>query len=63
MSCSDPIADALTIIRNGAMVNKSQVDIPYSRLKQGICRVLQEEGYVRRFEVLETEPRATLRVY
>lgn len=62
MSCSDPIADLLTIIRNGVMAGKDEVDAPHSAIKEGICQVLVDEGYVRRFEVLDTKPAKTIRV-
>ena len=45
----DPIADMLTIIRNGCRVQKPEVTVPYSRLKTEILRVLLEEGYINNF--------------
>ncbi len=45
----DPIADMLTIIRNGCRIQKSDVTVPYSRLKTEILRVLLEEGYINNF--------------
>lgn len=63
MSCSDPIADMLTIIRNGVMVGKDTVSFPHSNIKVGICEVLKDEGYVTRFEVIETKPAKTIRVH
>ena len=62
MSCTDPIADALTMIRNGLMAGKSTVTIPHSRIKEGICRVLEEEGYIARADVLETQPARSIQV-
>lgn len=62
MSCSDPIADMLTIIRNGVMAGKGTVSFPHSRLKGSICEVLKDEGYLTRVEVLETQPAKTIRV-
>lgn len=62
MSCSDPIADMLTVIRNGAMVAKDTVGFPHSRLKESICEVLKDEGYLTRVEVLDTRPAKTIRV-
>jgi small subunit ribosomal protein S8 len=63
MSCSDPIADMLTIIRNGVMAGKKKVAFSHSRIKEGLARVLVEEGYLSRFEVLDTEPARTINVY
>jgi small subunit ribosomal protein S8 len=62
MSCTDPIADMLTVIRNGILVNKSSVTVPFSKIKQGICDVLKAEGFLTRVEVLETKPAKTIQV-
>jgi small subunit ribosomal protein S8 len=45
----DPIADMLTIIRNGCRAQKNEVTVPYSRLKTEILRVLLEEGFINNF--------------
>jgi len=45
----DPIADMLTIIRNGCRSRKIEVTVPYSRLKTEILRVLLEEGFINNF--------------
>ncbi len=62
MSCTDPIADMLTVIRNGLSANKKTVKVPFSRIKQGICQVLKDEGYVGTIDVLDTKPAKTLQV-
>jgi small subunit ribosomal protein S8 len=59
---TDPIADMLTRIRNALQIERPFVDIPLSKTKLGIAEVLQREGYIWDFEVLETEPQKTLRV-
>jgi len=51
MSMSDPIADMLTRIRNGQMVEKTEVHMPSSKLKVAIARVLKDEGYIEDFAV------------
>lgn len=51
MVTSDPIADMLTRIRNALMIGRRTVDIPSSRLKIEIARILTEEGYVSGYEV------------
>lgn len=51
MSMSDPIADMLTRIRNGQMVDKSEVVMPSSKLKVAIAKVLEEEGYITGYTV------------
>ena len=62
MSCTDPIADMLCIIRNGLLSAKDSVDIRHSNIKHGICQVLKEEGYIGRIDVLDTKPARTIRV-
>jgi len=54
MSMTDPIADMLTRIRNGQNVLLESVSMPSSKLKEAIARVLQEEGYIKGFDVEET---------
>jgi small subunit ribosomal protein S8 len=54
----DPIANMLTIIRNGCRANKLEVKVPYSRLKTEILRILLEEGFINNFTVdSEKKPR------
>src|SRR5262245_39172201 len=50
---TDPIADMLTRIRNGVTAKHSRVDMPASRLKAEIARILQDEGYIQGFKVLD----------
>lgn len=50
MSMTDPIADMLTRIRNGASANKLYVNVPYSNVKNNILEVLKEEGFIEGFE-------------
>lgn len=59
---SDPIADMLTRIRNGARVRRTDVLIPFSKIKVGIARVLKEEGYINDFDVIEDSRQGKLRV-
>ena len=59
---TDPIADMLTRIRNASGARKASVDIPWSRQKQEIARVLVEEGYLESSSVVENKPRNLLRV-
>ncbi len=56
MSMTDPVADFLTRLRNGAHANKEIVEIPASRLKQEMARILTEQGYIEGFEVVPGEP-------
>ena len=59
---SDPIADMLTRIRNAVRVVKPTVDIPASKVKVGIARVLKEEGYIKDFDVIDDTRQGKLRV-
>ncbi|MBE2183009.1 MAG: 30S ribosomal protein S8 [Anaerolineae bacterium] len=59
---SDPIADMLTRVRNALMAGKATVDIPSSKIKVEIARILKEEGYIEAFEVLEQKPYPVLQV-
>ncbi len=60
MSMQDPIADCLTRIRNAQMAGKSEVAVPYSRLKKSICDVLFEEGYLSKVETAGDEKKPVL---
>lgn len=53
MVTSDPIADMLTRVRNALMANKPSVEVPSSKLKLEIARILKEEGYITDFAVNE----------
>jgi small subunit ribosomal protein S8 len=53
---NDPIADMLTRIRNALMAGKSEVDIPRSKIKVEIARILKNEGYIDDFEVGDQSP-------
>jgi small subunit ribosomal protein S8 len=59
---SDPIADFLTRLRNAARSNRSEVTLPYSRLKEEIARILKQEGYVLDFAVDEKAKPKQLKV-
>jgi small subunit ribosomal protein S8 len=61
---TDPISDLLTRIRNAAQARHSRVDIPASKLKTEIARVLKEEGYIQTYKLVdESKTRKTLRVF
>ena len=53
MSMSDPISDMLTRIRNAQRAEKASVSMPSSKLKVSIAKVLQDEGYIDEFQVLD----------
>lgn len=64
MIVTDPIADLLTRIRNGHMANKDKINMPSSKLKQAMVKILKEEGYIKNFKVVDNKARhPTIRVY
>ena len=60
---SDPIADLLTRIRNGSRARHPRVDVPSSRLKVEIVRILKDEGYIANFKVADEKGKRTLRIF
>jgi len=60
---TDPIADMLTRMRNMLRVHGSQVDMPHSRVKAEVARVLKEEGYIEDFRDVGEGARKKLRLY
>ena len=64
MSMTDPIADMLTRIRNGITSRHDRVELPASKLKVEIARILKSEGFISNYKLVEdSKPQATLRVY
>jgi small subunit ribosomal protein S8 len=57
---TDPIADMLTRIRNANHVYKEKVDVPYSKLKLEIARILSEEGFIKNYKVVEEKGKPVL---
>ena len=62
MSVTDPIADMLTRIRNANTANHQTVDVPASRTKQAIAKILRDEGFIESFERLAEGPQGTIRI-
>ncbi|MBM3736204.1 MAG: 30S ribosomal protein S8 [Acidobacteria bacterium] len=60
---SDPIADMLTRLRNAMQARHPKVDVPSSKLKMEIARILKEEGYVLNYKLVEEGPARTIRIY
>ncbi|MBZ5503603.1 MAG: 30S ribosomal protein S8 [Acidobacteriia bacterium] len=60
---TDPIADMLTRIRNGVRAKHARVDLPSSKLKVEIARILKDEGYLTNFKVVDEKGKKTLRVF
>ncbi len=63
MTMSDPIADMLTRIRNAAKAKFSSVDIPGSRLKSELAKILKTEGYIRNYKFIQDGKQGILRIY
>lgn len=59
---SDPVGDMLTRVRNALMVGKTTVDIPSSKLKVEIARILKDEGYIEDYAVGDQKPAAQLNI-
>ncbi len=60
---TDPIADLLTRIRNGSRARHPRVDLPSSKLKVEIARILRDEGYIANFKVADEKGKRTLRIF
>jgi small subunit ribosomal protein S8 len=63
MSMTDPIADMLTRIRNATNRRHPTVDIPHSRMKESIAKILQDEGFIQRVEVVPDGDFRAIRVH
>ena len=62
MSMTDPVADMLTRIRNANTAGHAEVDVPASKIKKNIAEILLKEGYIKGFEVVETEPQDVIKI-
>jgi small subunit ribosomal protein S8 len=62
MSMTDPIADFLTRIRNGQSSGKTEVNVPASKVKLAIAKVLKDEGYIEDFAVREDSGKSSLEI-
>ena len=63
MNMTDPVADMLTRIRNGVRARLPKVDVPSSKLKVEIARILKDEGYVANYKLTEDAKQGVLRVF
>ena len=59
---TDPIADMLTRIRNATRIRAEKVDIPISKVKLEIAKILKEEGFIRAYKILKDKRQGILRV-
>jgi small subunit ribosomal protein S8 len=63
MNMTDPVADLLTRIRNGVRARVPKIDVPSSKLKVEITKILKDEGYIANFKTTEDNKQGVLRVY
>jgi small subunit ribosomal protein S8 len=63
MSMTDPVSDLLTRIRNATSVRHDRMDIPASKMKLEIAKILKQEGYIRTFKMIEEGPQGIIRIY
>lgn len=59
---TDPIADMLTRMRNAVLIKAEKVDIPASRMKLEIAKILKEEGFIRAYKILKDKKQGILRI-
>lgn len=62
MAMTDPIADMLTRIRNAYRASHNQVEMPSSRIKEEIAKILEQEGYINSFEVQKAQAKPTITI-
>ena len=63
MNMTDPVADMITRVRNGVRAKLPKVDVPNSKLKVEIARILKDEGYIANYRATEDETQGVLRIY
>jgi len=63
MGITDTVADMLTRIRNGSKAEKKWVDVPASKLKKELARILMEEHFIEKFDYIEDNKQGELRVF
>jgi len=63
MSVTDPIADMLTVIRNGCKAKLKRVEVPASRLKQDVLKVLLMEKFINNYKYIEDQKQGRLKIY
>jgi len=63
MSMTDSIADMQTRIRNATMVRHDRTDVPASKMKLEIAKILKQEGYIRTFKLIDEGPQGVIRIY
>lgn len=59
---SDPIADMLTRVRNSILIRTEKVDIPASKIKVEIAKILKEEGFIKSYKIIKDKKQGVLRI-
>ena len=62
MNLTDPVADMLTRIRNAARIRRKEVNIPCSKVKVEIAKILKEEGFIKNFKVIDDNKQGILNI-
>ncbi|MGI6175031.1 MAG: 30S ribosomal protein S8 [Christensenellales bacterium] len=62
MVVTDPIADMLTRIRNSLVAKHNMLDVPASNMKVAIANILLDEGFIKKFDLIESGPQKTIRI-
>ena len=62
MAMTDPVADMLTRIRNANTAGHAEVDVPASKIKKNIAEILLKEGYIKGYEVVETQHQDVIKI-
>jgi small subunit ribosomal protein S8 len=63
MGMSDPVADMLTKIRNGIMASHDTVDVPGSRLKINIAKILKSEGFIKNYKIISDRRQGIIKIF
>jgi small subunit ribosomal protein S8 len=63
MPVTDPLSDMLTRIRNAIIAKHSKVDVPASKIKISVAKILKDEGYVKNFKLIKDRKHGVLRIY
>ena len=63
MNMTDPVADMITRIRNGVRARLPKIDVPASRLKTEIARILKDEGYIANYRFVDDGRQGSIRIF
>ncbi len=63
MVMTDPLADMFTRIRNGSRVRHDLVEMPSSKIREAVAKILREEGYIKAYRVVEDNKQGMLKIY